>query len=129
MKMKKISAANIQEALNLARRELGDDAVLLETRKAPQGKGVIVTFAIDGPDESLFDDDDIYAGNNADILPFTADIPRPASARVELEHPALALIAESFEYHSVPGIVGILQHDGEGGVAGGSVAAGDLREG
>lgn len=102
MKMKKISAANIQEALTLARRELGDDAVLLETKKA-QGGGVIVTFAIDAPDESLFDpEESLFSGTSADILPFTPEIQKPATPKIELDHPALGLIAEAFEYHSVP---------------------------
>ncbi len=100
MKMKQISAATIQEALATARRELGDDAVLLETKKSPKGKGVVVTFAIDAPDERLFDDD--LLDDPADILPFRPEIPRAAAAKVELEHPALALIAEAFVYHGVP---------------------------
>ncbi len=100
MKMKQISAATVQEALATARRELGEDAVLLETKKSAQGKGVVVTFAIDAPDETLFSDDII--DNPADILPFSPKIAKPATAKVELEHPAFALIAEAFEYHGVP---------------------------
>ena len=33
MKMKRISAANIKDAMALARRELGEDAVLIDTQK------------------------------------------------------------------------------------------------
>jgi flagellar biosynthesis protein FlhF len=99
MKMHKISAASVQEALATARRELGEDAVLLETKKSA-GKGVIVTFAVDGPDEALFDED-IY-GNAADILPFSPEISRPSSAKVEINHPAIDLITEALAYHGVP---------------------------
>lgn len=101
MKMKQISAATIQEALATARRELGDDAVLLETKKNVKGKGVVVTFAIEANDEPLFDNDNLF-DSPADILPFSPEIPKPAAAKVELEHPAMALIAEAFTYHSLP---------------------------
>mgnify|MGYP000408537438 CR=1 FL=1 len=59
MKLKRISAGSIAEALTIARRELGDEAVLLETKKAAQGKGVVVTFAIEAVDEPLFAVDEI----------------------------------------------------------------------
>jgi len=39
MKMHKISAATIQEALAQARRDLGDDAVLLETKSLVRARG------------------------------------------------------------------------------------------
>lgn len=97
MKMKQISAASVAEALNLARRELGDDAVLLETKKGPKGKGVIVTFAIDAPDEILFADDAM----NDNIAPFTPHIPKPATPRIEINHPAFGLIEECFTYHGL----------------------------
>ncbi|MFZ4541059.1 MAG: hypothetical protein ACOYNL_04510 [Rickettsiales bacterium] len=99
MKMTKISANSIQEALATARRQLGEDAVLLETKKNVAGKGLVLTFAVDGPDEQLFNDD--YT-NTADILPFSPDISRATTAKVEINHPAIALITEAFEYHSVP---------------------------
>jgi flagellar biosynthesis protein FlhF len=100
MKMHKISAHSISEAMAKARKELGDDAVLLETRKVP--KGVIVTFAIDAPDEPLFEPEEEFYGNAADILPFSPEIPRPATSQVELEHPAIELIHEALTYHGVP---------------------------
>ena len=101
MKMKRISAATIQEALATARRELGEDAVLLETKKTTSPKGVIVTFAVDAPDEALFDDDAPY-DNPADILPFSPEIARAASARVGINHPVMGLIQEALTYHGVP---------------------------
>jgi flagellar biosynthesis protein FlhF len=100
MKMRKISATSIAEALSLARKELGEDAVLLETKKAPQGKGVIVTFAVDEPEEDLFNDD--LLDNPADILPFTPSIVKPSASKVEIDHPAIALIADALTYHGLP---------------------------
>lgn len=97
MKMKRISATTIQEALILARRDLGDNAVLLESRKSDYGKGVVVTFAVDDPDEDLFDSD-----NHADIIPFSREISRPASAGTEIDHPAVEIIREAFDYHGLP---------------------------
>lgn len=98
MRMKQISAATIQEALATARRELGDDAVLLETKKSTKGKGVTVTFAVDGPDESLFEPEDL----NDNIASFTPQIVRPTAPKVEIDHPAIGLITEAFEYHGLP---------------------------
>lgn len=101
MKMKRISAATIQEALATARRELGDDAVLLETKKTTNPKGVVVTFAIDAPDEALFDNDNLY-DDPAEIIPFRSEITRATTAKVEISHPALGLIHDALDYHHVP---------------------------
>lgn len=59
MRMKQITAATMQDALHMARRDLGDEAVLLETRKLSGGRGVTVVFALDEPDADLFGEDDI----------------------------------------------------------------------
>ncbi len=103
MKMTKISAGTIQEAMAKARKELGEDAVLLETKKAA-GKGVIVTFAVDGPDEDLFAEDHLNDNiSPAHILPFTTpDIPKSATPKIEINHPAIDLIAQALDYHAVP---------------------------
>lgn len=104
MKMKQISAATIKDAMAMARRELGEEAVLIDQKKAANG-GIIVTFAIDEPDEVLFEDD--YAPpppapRYADILPFTPEIPKPPTSKVELAHPAYGILYEAMEYHAVP---------------------------
>ncbi len=104
MKMKKISAASIQEALAMARKELGEDAVLLETKKGV-GKGVIVTFAVDEPDEDLFAGDFANDDIAPHIIPFSAEIKRPATAKAEINHPAIDLINEALEYHAVPDLL------------------------
>lgn len=98
MKMKKIAAATLQEALAIARKDLGDDAVLLESKKGDAGKGVVVTFAIDGPDEQLFEDD---VAAPAEILNFRPEIKRAATPQIESNHPAIAIVAEALNYHKV----------------------------
>lgn len=94
MKMRQISAATIKDAMALARDELGDEAILIDSKKA-SGGGIIVTFAVDEPDEVLFNDDP------ADILPFMPEAPKPAIAKVALDHPALEVIHEALQYHGL----------------------------
>jgi flagellar biosynthesis protein FlhF len=101
MRMKQITAANIQDALSLARRELGEDAVLLDTKKSGTGKGIIVTFAVEEEDDIL----PAVPFNHppADILPFPTEMPPMAmSTGAEPEHPALTLITEAIRYHGMP---------------------------
>lgn len=104
MKMKRISAATVADAMTLARKELGDDAVLLETQKSPKGKGVIVTFAIEVEKEvaTFLDDEEPLIENPADIIPFSPQIRKPDVSKVEVAHPALALAIEALNYHGVP---------------------------
>lgn len=102
MKMKQISAATIQEALAIARRDLGDDAVLLETKNAVRGGGVVVTFAIDGTDEQLFAEDTQLTNDDHKPHPFRSDIPRTATPKIEIDHPAIGLVRECLSYHGLP---------------------------
>ncbi|MEJ0010043.1 MAG: hypothetical protein WDN72_05740 [Alphaproteobacteria bacterium] len=95
MKMKQISARNMQEAMTIAKRELGDDAVLLDNRKVAGG-GVSVTFAVEEDDSALLIEDP------ADILPFSPNIARSAAGGIETRHPALDLITQALELHNVP---------------------------
>lgn len=96
MRMKHISAGTMQDAMAIAKRELGDDAVLLETKKERNG-GVTVVFAIDEVNPIVFED-----------LPpmpeplFAPDIPRAVAAHADVAHPAFALLDEAFAYHAVP---------------------------
>ena len=107
MKMRQVSAATIKDAMVFARKELGDDAVLIDSKNGTNG-GIIVTFAIDEPDEVLFEDDlppalaQPFAQTYADVLPFKPEIPKPATRKVELSHPALDIISDALAYHSVP---------------------------
>lgn len=98
MKLKRINAKNMQDAMLLARRELGEDAVLLETQKVAGG-GVIVTFAIESP-ETTFDDDPLV--DAAAIASFSTNIPRATAAKAEIAHPAIGLITEALSEHQVP---------------------------
>src|SRR5262249_46063687 len=99
MKLKQISAGTMQEAMVLARKELGEDAVLLESKKV-QGGNVVVTFAVEAEDVSLFDESLIE--DPGAVLPFSPHIPRATAARVEINHPAIGLIAEALSHHAVP---------------------------
>lgn len=92
MKMKQIAARDMQEAIALARRDMGDDAILLNTRKAPAGKGIIATFALEAMDSPIPLDSEIDQ----------VDIPKPTARQVQVDHPALEIIDEALEYHHVP---------------------------
>jgi flagellar biosynthesis protein FlhF len=93
MKMKQIAAKDMQEAMALARRDLGDDAILLNTRKMP--KGIIVTFATESYDSPLPLDatDDVLANIH---------IPSPTVRYVQADHPALKMIDQALDYHAIP---------------------------
>lgn len=98
MKMKQISAANMQEAMKLARQELGDDAVLLDSRQVASG-GIIVTFAIDEQEPVSFDD---IPFEMPEVQPYSPAIARAKTARAEIDHPAYAICTEMLDYHAVP---------------------------
>ena len=98
MKMKQISAKTMQEAMALAREQLGEDAVLLETKKIGNG-GVVVTFAIPVADIEPLDD---ALADTQFIAPVIPHIERAAGAHAMIEHPALALIREALAYHQMP---------------------------
>lgn len=90
MKMKQISAKDMQEAMAIARRDLGEEAILLNARKTP--KGIVVTFAINTDDAPLPED----------ILPASAQASQPALRHVQTNHPALTMIDEVLEFHRIP---------------------------
>lgn len=96
MRMKQITAATMQEALAIAKRELGDEAVLLDTKKQ-NGSSITVVFAVDEVDPISFDD--LPPMPEADIH---VDIPRAATASGDISHPAFALLQEALSYHAVP---------------------------
>lgn len=103
MRMKQIHAADMADAMRTARDELGEDAVLLDTKKVA-GAGLIVTFAVPERDpvsfDDLFDDEaDGYADEGYDDAPA---IPRAVSARAEIDHPAYELVREVLAHHQLP---------------------------
>lgn len=110
MKMKQISAVSMKDAMELARRELGEDAVLIDSKKAAGG-GIIVTFAVDEPDEMLFADE-LAGVDLADILPFSPQIEKPVTSKVELKHPAQEIIHDALGYHGLPAALrdALMQH-------------------
>lgn len=93
MKMKQIHARDMKAAMQLAREELGEDCVLLDSKQVAGG-GLVVTFAIEEQDGIGFDD-----------IPYEqpqAYIPRAATARAEIDHPAYAIARDALDYHSIP---------------------------
>lgn len=103
MKMKQIAATDMQQALRAARDQLGEDAVLLDTKSAPGGKGIVVTFAIDERDPVSFEDDFGWDAPAAPhVQPFTPAIVRAATAKAEISHPAYAMVLDVLEHHAIP---------------------------
>ena len=96
MKLKTIQASSMHEAMLAARKELGEDAVLLES-KSVAGGGVTVTFAVEAPDTPLIDEEILSS-----IAEFSPEISRAATAHADAKHPAIAMIAEALEHHHVP---------------------------
>ena len=94
MKLKTIHATSMQEAIMQARKALGEDAVLLESKNVAGG-GVSVTFAVETAE-------DAFAADNSTVAPFSPNIARAASAYAEIGHPAIEMIAEALTKHSVP---------------------------
>lgn len=99
MRMKHITAGTMQEALAIAKRELGEDAVLLETKKG-NGKDITVVFAVDEQDPFSFDD--LPPMPEPDFL---TEIPRATTASADIRHPAFALLEEAFRYHALPPVL------------------------
>lgn len=95
MRMKHITAATMQEAMAIAKRDLGDDAVLLDTKKN-NGTSVTVVFAIDEIAPIIFDDMPELP------QPTSFDIPRANVTGTVISHPAFPIIREALGYHAVP---------------------------
>lgn len=100
MKMKQIAARDMQEAMRFAKTELGDDAVLLDSKKAAGG-GIIVTFAIDEADPIEFDDIP-FEYEVPEVQPFSPQIQRATTAKLEIDHPAYAIARDALEHHAIP---------------------------
>lgn len=96
MRMRQIEARDMQEALKIARGSLGEDAVLLDTRKRKDG--ITVIFAVEDPEEYTFND-----GLSDTIGPIAApNIPRATTAKAEIAHPAISIITHALEQHVMP---------------------------
>ncbi|MDE0799516.1 MAG: GTP-binding protein [Rhodospirillaceae bacterium] len=50
MRLKSYTAANMAEAMNLVRQELGEDAIIVSTQRSSDGQGVRITAALEAPD-------------------------------------------------------------------------------
>lgn len=96
MRMKKIQAADMQEALQIARREIGDDAIMLQSQKVAGG-GIIVTFALD--------DDDLHDHQQfADTPPAPKPVVKetPPTLKPRDSASALQLAEDVFRWHGAP---------------------------
>lgn len=100
MKMKQIEAANMKEAMRIAREELGEDAVLLESNNTRSG--IVVTFAIDEEEPLGFDDIPFTAPYEMTPEPYAPRMARPASARAEIDHPAFIIARDVVTHHNLP---------------------------
>jgi flagellar biosynthesis protein FlhF len=102
MKMKQITATDMADAMKIAKAELGEDAVLIDTKKVVGSKGITVTFAVEEDDDFGFDD--IFSDDaEGEIGGFgEPSIARATSARAEIDHPAYAIVREVLQHHHVP---------------------------
>lgn len=103
MRMKHIHAADMKAAMQLAREELGEDAVLLDSRSVDGG--LVVTFAVeDAAEEEDFGFDDIpfTAPDEISPEPYVPQIVRAATARAEIDHPAFTIAKDVLAHHQVP---------------------------
>jgi flagellar biosynthesis protein FlhF len=97
MKMRSFTAGNVAEAMEMARNELGEEAVILST-DSPKGGGVVVTFGLDREEDPFFE-----APPPPEPAPKrTATGPLRASYA---DAPMLEMIASCFEYHGVPAAI------------------------
>ncbi|MGB0683075.1 MAG: GTP-binding protein [Magnetovibrionaceae bacterium] len=60
MRLKTYTAATMNQAMDLVREELGDDAIIVSTQKASDGQGARVTAAL----EDTFQDEVVFAATN-----------------------------------------------------------------
>ncbi len=95
MMMRSFSARTMQEAMKLAREEMGDDAVILSSDKSDDG-GLIVTFALDREDIQIFDSDPRPDTN------YFNQTHAPAAAPSQHSSPLMRRIEDTLQYHATP---------------------------
>ncbi len=100
MRMKQIQAQNMQEAMQIARRELGDDAIMLRSDK--KAGGVVVTF---GLEENFPDVEPDPIPSVAVRAPVTAAPPPPATKisapPSRKEFSTIQLIEKTLQWHGI----------------------------
>lgn len=123
MRMKQISARDMQEAMKLARTQLGDDAVLLHSEKSDSG--IVVTFAIeemeleDALEAAIHEAEASIAAVTA--APAVGPAPWLAKAapakpilddvRFASDHPALDMLADVLAFHALPAPIAHALHE------------------
>lgn len=94
--MRSFTARNMQEAMKLARDEMGEDAIILSSDKGDNGD-LVVTFALEREDTALFDTD---PRPEAGYFQSPAQqSPAPPSTHAT---PLLRRIEDTLNYHSTP---------------------------
>lgn len=107
MQMRSFTATDMKEAMNMARAEMGDNAVMLSTDSTSDG-GVVVTFALDRDDDyPLFEEQEARPTPDFFKQPHeTKPIFKPPLQRLDLTTPApssvMDTIKETLLYHSTP---------------------------
>src|ERR1700754_3740081 len=89
MRLKNFTAATMDEAMRRVRQELGEDAVILSTKRNGKG-GVLVTAGLE--------DEPPLAEDMATDLPNSYDLPAAGMAPLD----GLDLIASRLEFNGVP---------------------------
>jgi flagellar biosynthesis protein FlhF len=109
MRMRSIFARDMQEAIAIARRDMGEDAVMLQSERPKAGNGLVVTFGIEEREDfALADAAPIaFAKPAAPKEPaitargmeaIARPIQKPAAKPVE----AVSLLAKTLEWHGIP---------------------------
>ena len=102
MQMRSFEAANMQEAMQMAREEMGEDAIILSTRSDREG-GVTVTFALERYDEQPVEEAEALFSSyepsmRLEGLPQHPSSPAPQAGHIALDHPLASILA----HHAVP---------------------------
>jgi flagellar biosynthesis protein FlhF len=93
MRMRQIQAPSSKEAIEIARRELGDEAIILRTEK--KAGSVIITFGV----EDVMEDSESLAPPMQFAPTPSQEVSQSPKNR---EHPTLKLVKLNLEWHGVP---------------------------
>ncbi len=97
MKMRSFAAGNVAEAMEMARNELGEEAVILST-DSPKGGGVVVTFGLDREEDPFFE-------APPPPPPVTKRKANSTFRASYADAPMLEMIAGCFDHHGVPAAI------------------------
>ncbi|MBY0356243.1 MAG: hypothetical protein K2Q12_11030, partial [Rickettsiales bacterium] len=78
MRLRTITAADMQDAMRMVREEIGGDAVIVATSRNPKGKGVTVTVAQEEDENDLPESDTVVSFDSG---PASSSPPAPKTLR------------------------------------------------